>query len=76
MMGITGCVTGSTENTSAPTENIPTKPTVLHEQDVKVIIGENIVLGKITDELADLGTIKKGIKPLLQLGSPTLMPIS
>lgn len=35
---------------------------MIFEQKIKFSIGDRIVLGKITDELADLGTIKKGDK--------------
>lgn len=34
----------------------------VYQQEVRVSIGDRIILGKVTDELADLGTIKKGDK--------------
>lgn len=34
----------------------------VYQQEIRVTIGDRIILGRLTDELADLGTIKKGDK--------------
>jgi hypothetical protein len=39
-----------------------TTPQKVYEQEVRVAVGDRIVLGRVTDEMADLGTIKKGDK--------------
>lgn len=43
-------------------ETIERQNRLIYQQAIKVAIGDSIILGRITDELADLGTIKKGDK--------------
>lgn len=32
----------------------------VYQQEIRIAIGDRLILGKVTDELADLGTIKEG----------------
>ncbi|KTB48896.1 hypothetical protein DEALK_17430 [Dehalogenimonas alkenigignens] len=58
---LTGCKSPSQPVSQTTTVSISEQPK-LYQQDIKVTIGDSIILGKITDELADLGTINKGDK--------------
>jgi len=42
------------------TPDVEVEEATVFEHDIQVTIGDRIVLGRITDELADLGTVKKG----------------
>ena len=50
------------EREPAPSFSPTVERQKVYEQEIKVTLGDRIVLGKITDVLADLGTIKWGDK--------------